>query len=87
MILEIILMCALTDVEPFYDCDEEWKIYLHDNDASQVCIKYRTPACSEWEPPIIHINLNQPLWYDVCGQTLLMHELNHLKYRDGDYCH
>jgi hypothetical protein len=80
-------MCALTEIDPFYDCDEKWTIYLHDNDAWKDCQQYGTNACATWPPPIIHINLNQPLWYDACGHTTLLHELNHLKYRDKNYCH
>ena len=87
MIMEIILMCALTDVKPFYDCDEAWTINLYDNDAWKYCTEFNSNACAYWEPPIIHISLNQKLWYDICGNTTLWHELNHLKYRDGNYCH
>jgi len=90
MILEILVICALTDVEPFYDCNEKWTIYLHEYDAINACMKhdFRSKACAVWEPPAIHINAYTPdTWKDKCGDVLLIHELNHLKYRDGNYCH
>ncbi|HSB83896.1 MAG TPA: hypothetical protein VLD64_05360 [Nitrosarchaeum sp.] len=31
MIIEIIVMCVLTEIDPFYDCNEKWTIYLHDD--------------------------------------------------------
>ena len=40
MIIEIILMCALTNVDPFYDCSEQWTINLYDEYPVKVCKQY-----------------------------------------------
>jgi len=80
-------MCALTNVEPFYDCGEKWTINLYDEYPVQICEQYNGTACASWEPPTIDISINQPVWYDICGFSILQHELHHLQYRNEVYCH
>ncbi len=87
MLIETLIICTLTTVSPYYDCSENWTIYLYDNIPWEHCAEYGTRSCAKWHPKRIYISINQPEWYDKCGNTTLWHELNHLKYLDGIYCH
>lgn len=95
MLIETLIICALTTVPPYYDCSENWTIYIYDSTTHSFedCSKlgYEFNACTIWDTSInkyeVRIALDQPEWYDACGNITLWHELNHLKYLDGSYCH
>jgi len=87
MLIETLVICALTTSYPYYDCTENWTIYVYDNIPWEQCKEYDTRSCAKWFPKRIYISINQPEWYGKCGFPTLWHELNHLKYLDGNYCH
>ena len=87
LLIETLIICGLTTITPYYDCSENWTIYIHDADAYAQCTEFKTESCAKWPPPRIYISLNQPYWTDVCGWNTLWHELNHLKTKNNNYCH
>ena len=84
MLLEIMTICSLVAVSPFYDCSEEWEIRVYSTPPTIQCNdhedKYRTLACANLDRDIIHM-LNLPDKKDEFGQTILQHELRHLMCR------
>jgi hypothetical protein len=88
MLIETLVICSLIINAPYYDCDETWQIYIFDIDSSKYCKEYKSYACAKWFPKRVYIGLNHDnSWVDTCGHKLLLHELNHLKYLNGNYCH
>jgi len=87
LLIETLIICGLTTIAPYYDCSENWTIYIHDTDAYTQCMEFKTKSCTKWPPPKIYISLNQPNWTDACGWNTLWHELNHLKTKNVNYCH
>jgi len=87
ILIETLIICALTTVPPYYDCSENWTIYLYDKIPRGQCADNHPKSCVMWSPERINISINQPESYDKCGYTSLWHELNHLKYLDESYCH
>ncbi len=85
MLIETIVICSLITVSPFYDCSENWFIYIFDDIPLDLCAGHET--CAKWYPKRIYISLYQSDWVGQCGHEALMHELNHLIYLDESYCH
>jgi hypothetical protein len=86
MLLETMMICSLTIAAPYYDCSESWTLYLYDEYPTDFCSGFN--ACSKYNPPSIYYPVYQPqVWIDFCGLSLLEHELNHLKFKDNNYCH
>jgi len=86
MLLETMMICSLTIAAPYYDCSETWTLYLYDSYPETSCDGLL--ACSKYYPPSIHYPVYQPqVWRDFCGFSILEHELNHLKFKDDNYCH
>ncbi len=85
MLIEAMVICALTIVPPFYDCSENWQIYIFDDVPWDLCRGH--DACANWNPKSIYISLNQTDWVGQCGHKTLIHELNHLRYLNENYCH
>ena len=88
MLLETMVICSLTLIVPFYDCSEEWTIYIYDNDADEYCGKDGVLGCATWgREKNIYLSLDYIFMRDYCGYNVLEHEINHLKYHDYYYCH
>ena len=98
MLIETLIICAITNTAPFYDCPPEydgvqdfsgelWTVKIYSWDAWKHCKEFESNACVKWKESTIHISINQPLWKDSCGWNTLWHELNHLKTKDPFYCH
>ena len=103
MLLESLIICSLILNAPYYDCSEKWTINIYDNDAYKHCYRVDGVACALWgtwaengfrEIPISLQTKNYGQWWtmaeypkDKCGFGLLQHELNHLLYLDGNFCH
>ena len=95
MLLETLVICALTLNSPFYDCSQEWTIFMWDTmaESKKHCVKWGTTSCADYNleanPPIygiINIAMNDLDWVDDCEHTLLLHEINHILYQDDKYC-
>lgn len=86
MLMETMVICSLTLFAPYYDCDEKWTLYLYDSYAKDPCDGLI--ACAKYNPPSIYYPVYQPqVWIDYCGYSILEHELNHLKFKNSNYCH
>jgi hypothetical protein len=85
VLIETILICAITIIPPYYDCSEDWMIFIFDEVPLDECSGYL--SCAKWYPKRIYIGMNQTDWVGQCGHKTLMHELNHLIYLDESYCH
>jgi len=83
MSFEIILFCSLIFNAPYYDCDETWTVHWHPMDMMD-----KLPggtwesAFTDMKMQIIHIG---NLKTDKCGNNLLWHELNHLRFNDSSH--
>ena len=82
MLLEILTMCSLISVSPFYDCSEKWEIRLYSEYPTIQCNNHDqhlvSLGCAHLDRNIIHI-INDSDYRDEFGQTILTHELRHLK--------
>ena len=82
MLLEIMTICSLVAVSPFYDCSEEWEIRVYSTPPTIQCNdiqtdRYLTLACANIDRGIIHM-INEPDKKDNDGKSILVHELRHL---------
>jgi len=84
-LIESMVICSLMIVPPFYDCSENWYIYIFDDISWDFCGGHG--ACAKWFPKRVYISLDQSHWVGQCGHKTLMHELNHLIYLNVTYCH
>lgn len=83
MIETILIICALTFYTPYYDCSEEWYIAFAPNDMMvQSKNKNWYTGLTDIENKTVYIG---NLKTDKCGNSLLGHELNHLKYDDASH--
>ena len=89
---QIMLMCALTDEEPYYNCDEKWVIYLIPSvgDVYEYCYPDQknsfhmgVAGCATFDDERGHWAIigNQLHMKSHTGQSVLAHELLHLKCR------
>lgn len=82
MLLEILTMCSLISVSPFYDCSDQWEIWIYSGPPMIQCNDndefYVTLACANLDRSIIHM-VYFPEHRDEFGQTILEHELRHLE--------
>ena len=57
MLLEVLLICSLTQSAPFYDCSEQWEIRIYDSPPNIQCgnlsQKWTILACQNYEKRII----------------------------------
>ena len=86
------VICSLTLAAPYYDCSEMWTIYMYDFYPYQECENLtgqsKVISCADLQTNSIHYVVYQPqVWIDYCDNTILVHELNHLKFNDANYCH
>lgn len=75
------VICAITLNSPYYDCDDEWTIKKHDQDW------IKTPN-GTWVTGYAYLNGTIHLGNfhkDRCGDSLVWHELNHVKYQTGSH--
>jgi hypothetical protein len=89
MLVDVMIICSLITVAPYYDCDEKWAIHIYDDNRQDYpCATIRATACV-LQPSFIYWSAQafDSLWYDACGHGLFLHEINHLKYKDPEYCH
>ena len=81
MLLEIMTICSLISVSPFYDCSEEWEIRIYSLPPMIQCNDYAefyvTLACANLDREVIHM-VQFPQHKDEFGQSILEHELRHL---------
>ena len=81
MLLEIMTICSLVAVSPFYDCSETWEIRIYSVPPTIQCNdfhdRYLTLACANLDRGIIHM-VDAPDKKDEFGQSILKHELRHL---------
>lgn len=92
MLLETMVICSLTVAAPFYDCSEMWTMHLYGQYPFQECKNLTGEddlvSCADLTTKTIHYIVYQPqVWIDYCGNSILEHELNHLKFKDMEYCH
>jgi len=77
----ITMMCSLTFIEPYYDCNEKWVIFwLYGNVDGVVC-DWGSAGCAYYSYNIVWIEDGNK--FDRCGRSFLLHELLHLKYGQG----
>lgn len=94
MLVEIMVICALTHIIPFYDCDQKWTIELYDTvhlddecDNKNIkkyhvlgCSYYTTyPALDITYQPLIKVGTSTHI--DEWGQNTLQHEIRHIDCR------
>ena len=81
MLLEILTICSLVSVSPFYDCSDKWEIRVYSELPEIQCndndVYYVKLACANIKRDVIHM-VNAPDFRDEFGQTILQHELKHL---------
>jgi len=81
--IEILIICALTFYTPYYDCSESWEVHFYPN---QMMVQ---PPTKNWYSEYTLMDEKQVhignLKTDKCGNSLLGHGLNHLKYKDADH--
>jgi len=84
MLLEIFTICSLISVAPFYDCSEKWEIRLYNDFPKIQCNNHdkhlHSLGCANLDRRLIHM-VNDSDYKDEFGQTILSHELRHLKCR------
>lgn len=85
MILEILTICSLITVSPYYDCSEKWDIFIWKDD--MLACDYDLIACANRKTNNINIAFEYRFEVDDCGNMVLQHELNHMIFRDSMYCH
>lgn len=82
MLLEILTMCSLITVSPFYDCSETWEIRMYDTPPNIQCNNndpaYHSFGCAKLLTKTIHV-VDFSEHKDRFGMTVLEHELEHLK--------
>ena len=75
-------MCSLISVSPYYDCSESWEIRIYNQPPEIQCNNqdsfFVSLACANIKRDIIHM-VYFPEHVDEFGQTILEHELRHLK--------
>jgi len=81
MLLEIMTICSLISVAPYYDCSDKWEIRLYDEPPAIQCNNldnfYVKLGCANINRGIIHV-IDFPEHRDQLGQTILQHELKHM---------
>ena len=91
MLIEILVICALTQTSPFYDCSSHWEIQIYDTDfISDECgyigKNHKITGCAIYSngtedkysvKPVIKVGT----WKgkDIWGMSSLEHELKHVK--------
>ncbi len=82
--IELLIICSLVFYTPYYDCSEQWTIQYHPNS-----IMVQSYGNNNWyvgfadvKDKSVHIG---KIKTDKCGNSLLGHELNHLKYNDDSH--
>lgn len=82
--LDTMEICAITEEQPFYNCDEKWIIVMYDTKYVDKNILGRA-IYSEVEyvnliiPPQLHIGNSD--YRDNFGYTTLQHEIKHVQCR------
>ncbi len=91
MLIESMIICSLTLVAPFYDCDQPWIIQIYDehyitqlcnakDDNVIGCAHYASnPAYDSFYIPTIKLGSSQ--YIDEWGQTNVEHEIRHIMCR------
>lgn len=78
LVIDILVMCALTSVSPYYDCDNTWEIWLLESEyacgTSYGCIDYNQNFVGHHVIKLSYKHLDYIL---PDGDTLLQHELKH----------
>lgn len=81
--IEILIICSLVFYTPYYDCSEEWTIEFHPDDIMvQSKNKNWYTGIADVENKVVYIGKTKTT---KCGNSLLGHELNHLKYNDASH--
>ncbi len=81
-VINILSICALTSVSPYYDCSNTWEIWIY-SDYPDCHADFRSRACVWYNQDSIighHIiKISKDHLRDVLpnGETILQHELNH----------
>ncbi len=82
MLLEILTICSLIAISPYYDCSESWEILLYDDfpviQCNNVDEELVSLGCTKMEHNTIHM-IDFSEFKDERGQTILEHELRHLQ--------
>jgi len=88
MIIEIMLICSLTDVAPMYDCNEMWELHISDQRYPNHCklLGHYVAGCAYFNgiygniiPMRMYVGTSD--YIDYYGMTTLEHEIEHLKCR------
>ena len=81
MLLEILTICSLVAISPYYDCSESWEILLYNDFPVIQCNvdeELVSLGCTRIESKTIHV-IDFPEYTDDYGHTILQHELQHLQ--------
>jgi hypothetical protein len=82
MLLEVMTICSLISISPYYDCSQEWEIRIYSQPPNIQCNNYdefyASFGCTKLDTKTIHMVLF-PQHRDKFGQTILEHELRHLR--------
>jgi len=86
-LLDILIICSLmVNGTDYYDCDEQWMIYIYDEKYPSGCDGRPIVGCVFYSslifvnkiiPPEMHIGSSQ--WTDEFGYNPLQHEIEHLR--------
>lgn len=82
MLLEILTICSLVTVSPFYDCSESWQIHIYNVPPNVQCnnsdTRFHSFGCAKLGTNTIHM-VDFAEHRDHYGMTILEHELEHLR--------
>jgi hypothetical protein len=81
MLLEIMTICSLISVSPYYDCSEKWEIMIYSQPPMIECNNYDqfyvSFGCTKLDQKVIHM-VHFPEHRDKFGYSILQHELKHM---------
>lgn len=78
-IIEIFIICAVVTQLPYYDCNDEWKIYYHDDYRFRLNDQWIVGWADYGQAKEIHLAKEHYYWLDATNKTVLEHELEHLE--------
>ena len=93
MLETVFLMCALTFTAPYYDCDDQWAVFVYDEPVVPCPVEYRVNGCALFRKDgrsleVIRIgNAEQDGCYDGDCKSILRHELLHLMCKCNWHAH
>jgi len=81
MLLEVMTICSLISVFPYYDCSEKWEVRIYSEPPMIQCNNndqlYVSFGCAKLDQKVIHM-VYFPEHRDKFGYSILQHELMHM---------